>query len=172
MKAMVILCLCAFFKDGIFECLSQKTDQTEVLEFAVRVNKYCYSSHRDPIVCDSLKLCRKENNTEEWKKINPDHFVVGVMILFIMIMCAWKLLKIIFEKGRDLLFNPKKAESSIDQKADLNTEDNGLCAICKENYRKCAPQCGHYSFCFSCSNKLDECPICRRPIREIIRIYA
>lgn len=61
--------------------------------------------------------------------------------------------------------------SSEDAKDIVNS---ATCLICYKNRRECAIiPCGHFSMCFSCSNKnaSENCPICRSKIKSILKIY-
>mmetsp|Transcript_12818 Transcript_12818/g.19224 ORF Transcript_12818/g.19224 Transcript_12818/m.19224 type:complete len:576 (-) Transcript_12818:191-1918(-) len=50
---------------------------------------------------------------------------------------------------------------------DISTE----CIVCLNQYRSVAFGCGHLCVCYDCAYDLDECPICRVPIRERRRIF-
>ena len=39
-----------------------------------------------------------------------------------------------------------------------------MCIICFENARAVRLNCGHLVSCYSCSNKLDKCPLCKKDI--------
>lgn len=46
------------------------------------------------------------------------------------------------------------------------------CVICYENERDALYMpCRHNMVCLRCSKQMRECPICREPISEFIRIY-
>jgi len=53
--------------------------------------------------------------------------------------------------------------------------DDELCIICVEREKNCTYTCGHMATCVTCSKVLKKtgqpCPICRRPITEIIRLF-
>jgi hypothetical protein len=46
------------------------------------------------------------------------------------------------------------------------------CVICFDALRQvCFAPCGHYAACADCSRRMDDCPICKEPIRQRTRIY-
>ena len=46
------------------------------------------------------------------------------------------------------------------------------CVICYDAARQVAfAPCGHYATCAECSTRMDDCPICKEPIRQRTRIY-
>jgi len=46
------------------------------------------------------------------------------------------------------------------------------CVVCYENKINCVLlECGHRALCMDCGNKLTDCPMCRKPIERIIRVY-
>jgi len=46
------------------------------------------------------------------------------------------------------------------------------CVVCYQNKINCVLlECGHRALCMNCGKKLIDCPICRRPIERIIRVY-
>ena len=49
--------------------------------------------------------------------------------------------------------------------------NNGLCVVCWNNQRNIAFTCGHVSSCHICSQKLNNCPICRSPTKKKLRVY-
>lgn len=51
-------------------------------------------------------------------------------------------------------------------------DDSNLCKVCFENkVDSVILECGHSISCFSCGRSLRICPICRRPITRVIRIF-
>ena len=46
------------------------------------------------------------------------------------------------------------------------------CVICLENAPECvfAP-CGHYVCCMNCSKKFKLCPVCRREVISVVKVY-
>ena len=56
-------------------------------------------------------------------------------------------------------------------------EDNQLCVICSTNKIDTVfYPCGHKSACYECSliikkNYKMECPMCRQPIKDLIRVF-
>ncbi|CAA7030471.1 unnamed protein product [Microthlaspi erraticum] len=65
------------------------------------------------------------------------------------------------------------------EKSSVGTSRDGpatdLCVICLDRkYDTAFLQCGHMCCCITCSSKLrgKTCPLCRQPIRQILRIYC
>ena len=61
---------------------------------------------------------------------------------------------------------------------DQETEDESkTCCVCMSNQKRCSIQpCGHYCLCIGCANqyiqdKLTSCPVCRKEIDRITRIF-
>jgi len=59
---------------------------------------------------------------------------------------------------------------------DQETEDRAkACVICASNEKQCASvPCGHLLYCISCANKRQEskCPMCRKSMKQVIRIFT
>lgn len=59
---------------------------------------------------------------------------------------------------------------------DQETEDRAkACVICASNVKQCAcVPCGHLLYCISCANKRQEskCPMCRKSMKQVIRIFT
>ena len=52
------------------------------------------------------------------------------------------------------------------------TEDDKLCIICFDKLKEYAiVPCGHLCTCGDCSERLRNCPVCRRPKQSVIRIF-
>ncbi|XP_071800461.1 E3 ubiquitin-protein ligase XIAP-like [Asterias amurensis] len=50
--------------------------------------------------------------------------------------------------------------------------DEKLCKVCMdEDANMILMPCNHFVLCSSCTKLLNDCPICRTPIREVIRVY-
>ena len=45
------------------------------------------------------------------------------------------------------------------------------CVICLDEKRNCCIDCGHVSMCIKCSASINNCPICRKPITNKIKIF-
>ena len=59
-----------------------------------------------------------------------------------------------------------------EQEAQLNSSSLNLCKICYNKTGNIALiTCGHSNFCFDCSEKFNECPVCRSPIIDKIKIF-
>jgi hypothetical protein len=72
------------------------------------------------------------------------------------------------------------SQSSVELTTTAITPDQGqsaaapssFCVLCltKEKGLACVP-CGHLATCVSCGQSLRSCPICRREIKALFRIY-
>lgn len=51
-----------------------------------------------------------------------------------------------------------------------SSSQSALCEICCERPRNTALTCGH-QFCYECSNKVNNCPVCRKFIQHRIQLY-
>jgi len=59
-----------------------------------------------------------------------------------------------------------------EQESSLNNSSLNLCKICYNKTGNIALiTCGHSNFCFDCSEKFNECPVCRAPIIDKIKIF-
>lgn len=59
-----------------------------------------------------------------------------------------------------------------EQEASLSSSSLNLCKICYNKTGNIALiTCGHSNFCFDCSEKFTECPLCRSPIIDKIKIF-
>ena len=71
--------------------------------------------------------------------------------------------------------DPSAREESLSSSGEIR--ENNECSICWERVPDCALYtCGHMCMCYDCALALKEskdaqCPICRQPIRDIIKIY-
>nr|XP_042899868.1 protein neuralized [Parasteatoda tepidariorum] len=71
---------------------------------------------------------------------------------------------------------------SMDEIAGPSSEDTNsdkICVVCFEELANCALyRCGHVCMCYDCAHKMwnpgsnVQCPICREPIRDVIKIYT
>jgi predicted component of type VI protein secretion system len=60
----------------------------------------------------------------------------------------------------------------ISKDTNNNNGDNAKCVICWENEKDCLIMpCRHNASCIKCTKVLKNCPICRNPLKNIIRIY-
>ena len=60
----------------------------------------------------------------------------------------------------------------IEKKNDKLSDNPLLCALCfNEEKQICFETCGHVVCCASCSEELQNCPMCRSVIRKRIKIY-
>jgi hypothetical protein len=47
------------------------------------------------------------------------------------------------------------------------------CIICNENPANCTnAKCGHVILCYNCFSRCDNCPICRSPVSQLIKLYV
>ena len=50
--------------------------------------------------------------------------------------------------------------------------DENLCKICVNNMVECVfSECGHMICCMNCSSNLKTCPICRKKIVIVIKVF-
>lgn len=70
----------------------------------------------------------------------------------------------------------KSPKRSTIKGTDKETEDPGrTCVICATNEKQCAAlPCGHVIYCIDCANKRKEtkCPMCRKKMKNVIRIFT
>merc|ERR1711964_141139 len=72
--------------------------------------------------------------------------------------------------------NQSKLRSSVISDLGDDDSDDNLCIICEDNKKThmCYP-CGHKTFCASCvkdcKKDLKECPLCRKAIKDIIKVF-
>lgn len=58
------------------------------------------------------------------------------------------------------------------EKWDEKLTESRVCKICCENEYNCVfIPCGHIIACAKCASALKECPTCRKPHQDIIRVY-
>ncbi|XVF72480.1 hypothetical protein PTKIN_Ptkin12aG0124600 [Pterospermum kingtungense] len=63
-----------------------------------------------------------------------------------------------------------KAENGAESKRDCIMPD--LCVICLEQeYNTVFIQCGHMCCCTTCSSHLTNCPLCRRRIEQVVKVF-
>ncbi len=63
--------------------------------------------------------------------------------------------------------SPTQFEEEIER-----LRDEKLCKVCMdEDANTVLMPCTHFVVCRSCSESLTNCPICRKPIREVVRVY-
>ena len=54
----------------------------------------------------------------------------------------------------------------------VSEEQSRLCRICYEKDANAAfYSCGHVASCFDCASKVQDCPVCRQKIRDVLRLY-
>lgn len=52
-------------------------------------------------------------------------------------------------------------------------DDRNACVICMDQPKSAVfVDCGHLAACFSCAEKLAECPLCRHPRGKILRVFT
>ncbi len=72
--------------------------------------------------------------------------------------------------SKDLINSLQEQESQLN--SSQNTSNLNLCKICYNKTGNIALiTCGHSNFCFDCSEKFHECPVCRSPIIDKIKIF-
>lgn len=69
---------------------------------------------------------------------------------------------------------PTADELRYDEEAAEEEDDANICVICLARKRKCVIRpCKHFSLCVACSkNTLDKCPVCRKEITAIERLFV
>lgn len=86
----------------------------------------------------------------------------------------------IFKIGNSAMYQvsvPKKKSVNLEMntiisKENTNPGENSKCVICWENERNCLIMpCRHNASCIKCTKVLKNCPICRNPLKDLIRIY-
>merc|ERR1711964_671333 len=77
-------------------------------------------------------------------------------------------------KSKNPIADEEPDSSDLDEESGEEEED--LCVICDDNKRThmCYP-CGHKSLCASCVKScrkdLKECPLCRKRIKDIVKVF-
>ncbi|AGR56814.1 iap2 [Hemileuca sp. nucleopolyhedrovirus] len=79
------------------------------------------------------------------------------------------------DKIKHVVKNDSKVNNQRDDAecgVDNVTEDDKMCTICFENVRQiCFSPCGHVSVCEICAKRCQKCCICRKTIRDKIKIF-
>lgn len=71
------------------------------------------------------------------------------------------------KKKKQTISEEKKSEETKNEE-----KNEKICIICEEKESTMALiPCGHASFCEGCSTSLKECPLCRKPVSSILRIF-
>lgn len=72
-------------------------------------------------------------------------------------------------------FNLQKDHGKQEAKASsskVDNSDNDLCKICMDAPLDCVLlECGHVVTCYKCSDRLAECPICRKLVTRVVKTY-
>ena len=71
------------------------------------------------------------------------------------------------------------SSNSSEQKVDhaladlsLQQQEKELCVVCLHSAKSLAfVPCGHLCACTACGKKLKECPLCRAPVQQWLRVY-
>lgn len=66
---------------------------------------------------------------------------------------------------------PPTRETSNLQSSTSDERDQGTCPVCLTNAKDLAFGCGHLT-CRDCGSKVSNCPICRQPIRNRLRLFT
>lgn len=70
------------------------------------------------------------------------------------------------------MFEDRTDPSQKEKKQSQETLDRDLCVICfEEPINTVFLECGHVVACRKCSDKLKQCPLCRRWISRVVNIY-
>ncbi|XP_010512712.1 PREDICTED: E3 ubiquitin-protein ligase SPL1-like isoform X2 [Camelina sativa] len=111
--------------------------------------------------------------------------VVGVILI------SKPVIQYILERRRERLLRIRVADAAAAKRAELVTRELGtqhennsdsstsrdgdvpdLCVICLEHKNDAAfVKCGHVCCCLTCSSHVKACPLCRRPIEQVLKIY-
>ncbi|XP_077289036.1 baculoviral IAP repeat-containing protein 7-B-like [Arctopsyche grandis] len=84
---------------------------------------------------------------------------------------------VIKTKGYKFIKLAHSYKSEKSPKVEMANEPNDnanffLCKVCyEENDITCCVPCGHVVACLSCAKNLVECPICRRRIKECVKLF-
>ena len=71
----------------------------------------------------------------------------------------------------------KKKKKSKKTNSTSKKKESKTCVVCfdSKNTHLCVP-CGHQCFCKGCGNKINDlgnkCPICRKKVKQIIKVYT
>mmetsp|Transcript_20370 Transcript_20370/g.20073 ORF Transcript_20370/g.20073 Transcript_20370/m.20073 type:complete len:166 (+) Transcript_20370:151-648(+) len=72
--------------------------------------------------------------------------------------------------SKDLINSLQEQESQLN--SSQNNTSLNLCNICFSRTGNIALiTCGHSNFCFDCSEKFQDCPVCRAPIIDKIKVF-
>ena len=54
----------------------------------------------------------------------------------------------------------------------VSEEDTKLCRICYGNEANAAfYDCGHVLACVDCARRVEDCPMCRRRVRDVVKLF-
>ena len=72
------------------------------------------------------------------------------------------------------LHNQQQQQQEIKKLSQDNAKLNVdlTCVICLDEKRNCCIDCGHVLMCITCSAHINNCPICRKPIINKIKIFV
>ncbi|KAL8826599.1 MAG: hypothetical protein Q9191_003705 [Dirinaria sp. TL-2023a] len=69
-------------------------------------------------------------------------------------------------------FRKRKRHGKGVMKFEVADEEQRLCQICYENEMDAVfYDCGHVTACETCARQVDDCPVCRRKVKAVIRIW-
>lgn len=69
-------------------------------------------------------------------------------------------------------FKKRKRHGKGVMKFQVADEEQRLCQICYENEMDAVfYDCGHVTACETCARQLDDCPVCRRKVKAVVRIW-
>ena len=82
----------------------------------------------------------------------------------------------VYDKGKesyDTAETGKQFPASIPlSSATFNADESSVCSVCLTNRKEYAiVPCGHFCVCGDCSDMLLQCPLCRSPMRSVLKIY-
>ncbi|EGG13831.1 hypothetical protein DFA_11592 [Cavenderia fasciculata] len=72
----------------------------------------------------------------------------------------------------EIIDNNNTNDGTTSSTSTTNNNNNNICKICFENkIDTVLLDCGHMANCLICAQKVDRCPICRGPIKKVVKIY-
>ena len=69
-------------------------------------------------------------------------------------------------------FKKRKRHGKGVMRFEVADEEERLCGICMEEEMDCCfYDCGHVAACEGCARQVDVCPVCRRGVKAVVRIW-
>lgn len=80
--------------------------------------------------------------------------------------------QMIFKIGNSAMYEIDMGEKSPKQIDEHKEKNNNTCSICWDEERDCLIMpCRHNVTCLKCIKSVKNCPICRKPIQDLLRIF-